>query len=293
MRILLVHNAAAGDAVHNREWLEAALHEHGHRVTYFAKTDDWKSGLDASVELVVAAGGDGTVEHVARHVAGTGVPMAVLPLGTANNVATALGIAERPIPELIDSWAQAERRPFDCGRAKGSERTFRFIESVGVGLLAESIAEIADGNAGFVDQLRDANDRIDAAVDVLRTTLQSLAPVRLDLMVDGRPLSGEYLLLEVMNFGSAGPQLRLVPDAAAGDGHFDVVLAEEQHRAQLMEDLPRYRRGQRPTDPLPVYTARQVVLTCGRTRLHVDDRLRAGERRLELTVERHALTFLV
>jgi hypothetical protein len=94
-----------------------------------------------------------------------------------------------------------------------------------------------------------------------------------------------------MNFGSAGPQLRLVPDAAAGDGHFDVVLAEEQHRGHdggsaavpvAASDRPR---------------AAGLHGTPGgsdvRRRVHVDDRLRAGERRLELTVERHALTFLV
>ena len=293
MRITLVHNTGAGDTVHNREWLEGLIRQNGHDVVYFAATDDWKSAADASVELFVAAGGDGTVADVARHVAGSRVPIAVLPLGTANNVANALGLASTPIPELVAGWARAEHRPFDTGRATGSEETFRFIESVGVGLLAESIAEITEGPAEYVDQLDTANERMDAAIDVLRETLRRLEPVHLDLVLDGAAMSGDYLLLEVMNFGSAGPNLSLVPEGASADGLFDVVFVDDRHRIQLIDDLPLYRFGRHSAASLPVHRARHVTLACKDCRLHFDDQLRAGQKQVDLTIERHALTFLV
>ena len=161
--------------------------------------------------------------------------------------------------ELVASWTQAERRVFDTGCLAAQHETFRFVESVGVGLLAESIAEITQGNAGYVDQLDDAEARMDAAIEVLRATLRRLEPTHMDLVVDGQELSGDYLLVEVMNFGCAGPNLCLVPEAVHSDGLFDVVLADVSHRAQLMDELPLYRRGHHPSTPLPVHSASRLV----------------------------------
>lgn len=293
MRVMLVHNADAGDAGHSRESLVALIRQHGHDVDCAATTDDWRSAVTSSVELIVAAGGDGTVADVARHIAGSSALLGVLPHGTANNLAHALGIAHLSIPDLVSGWARGTRRPFDAGHANGPGRAFRFVESAGVGLIAESIAEISEGNAKYVDRLEGVDARMDAAVDVLRDTLRRLEPIRVELALDGEPVSGDYLLLEIMNFGLVGPRLCLIPEAASADGFFDVVLAEERHRAQLMDDLPNYRPGLRPSGSLPVHRARHVTLTCPNARLHLDDQLRRCQGPIELTAERHAFTFLV
>lgn len=293
MRIILIHNTGAGDGDYDRDSLLSLIREHGHEVAYFAANDNWKPAVQPPVELVVAAGGDGTVEKVARHVAGGSIPIGVLPLGTANNVARALGIARTPIPELVDRWASAKRRPFDAGRATAQGRAFRFIESVGVGLLAESIAEIAHGGAGYVDQLDDAHKRMEAAVEVLRETLRTLEPTHMTLVINGRRISGDYLMVEVMNFGWAGPNLCLVPDGAHSDGFFDIVLADASHRAQLIDDLPLFRRWNLQPSPLPVYRARHLILGSGTFRFHLDDQLLTCEGDVELTVEQQALSFLV
>lgn len=293
MRVILIHNTGAGDSLYNRDSLLALIRKHGHEVAYFAATDAWQSSVKPPVDVVVAAGGDGTVEDVARHLAGSGIPIGVLPLGTANNVASALGIAATPVPELVASWTQAERRVFDTGCLAAQHETFRFVESVGVGLLAESIAEITQGNAGYVDRLDDAEARMDAAIEVLRATLRRLEPTHMDLVVDGQELSGDYLLVEVMNFGCAGPNLCLVPEAVHSDGLFDVVLADVSHRTQLMDELPLYRRGHHPSTPLPVHPASRLVLNAKELRLHLDDQLRACPGPVELTVEPGSLTFLV
>lgn len=294
MQIILVHNTGAGDRDYDEDALLALLHEHGHLVQFFDTTDDWQPAVQTPIELVVAAGGDGTVEDVARHLAGSGIPIGVLPLGTANNVASALGIAATPIPDLVASWAHAQRRPFDTGSAITGGETFRFVESVGVGLLAEAIAEITHGSAGYVDRLAAAEERMAAAIDVLRQTLRRLEPAHIELVIDGQRISGDYLLVEVMNFGCAGPNLRLAPDAAEADGLFDIVLADAGHRTQLLEDLPVYQQGKRPSIPLSIYRGRRVILSShGQRLLHVDDELRRYEGPVELTVEPRALTFLV
>ena len=293
MQVILIHNTGAGDGHYDEDSLVSLIREHGHQVQSFAATDDWKRSVQSPVELAVAAGGDGTVEDVARHLAFSGIPIAVLPLGTANNVASALGIAATPIPELVASWAHAERRPVDTGRATTHGHAFRFVESVGVGLLAESIAEITQGSAAYVDQLADAEERIDAAIDVLQRTLRRLQPTHTELVIDGQHFSGDYVLVEVMNFGCAGPNLSLAPDAAHADGLFDIVLADAGHRRQLLEDLPLYQQGSRPSVPLPVYRGRHVILSAIGHQLHLDDELRTYQGPVELSVEPQALTFLV
>lgn len=293
MRILLVHNSSAGDTAHNRDWLETLVRGAGHEVQYCAATEDWKSAIDdAQSDLIVAAGGDGTVADVARHLAGRGVPLGVLPLGTANNIAGALGIDSRPAPEIVAGWTEREPRPFDTGRAVGQGVHFRFVESVGLGLLAESIAEITEGDAGYVDELDAAEARMDAAIEVLRRTLQQLTPTRVELELDGRRLAGEYLLVEIMNFGRAGPNLALAPGAIPDDGLFEIVVAEEQHRAALLADLPGYRRAQAVVAPLPVYRAAHVKMNCERCRLHLDDQIQQHSGLLEMTVEPRSLRFL-
>lgn len=293
MRILVVHNASAGDRVYDRESLVALISAHGHDVEYMTSDDDWAPALAGETDLVVAVGGDGTVADVARFCAGGCLPVGVLPLGTANNVACALGLVRTPVPAIVAGWTRAERWLFDMGRATGPGEDSRFFESVGVGLLAESIGAITEGGAGYVDELESAETRMKAAIGVLRATLRQIEPIHVDLVLDGRRFPGEYLMVEVLNFGYAGPNLRLAPDAVAADGLFDIVLAEARHRAQLIDDLPRYRSEGRLPAALPTYQAREVTLTCHGCRIHLDDRLRDWNGSLSLAVEPRAVTFLV
>jgi diacylglycerol kinase (ATP) len=296
MRVLLVHNADAGDGHFNRDSLERLIRDAGHSVTYATTGDSsWQDRL-AQVDVVAAAGGDGTVGKVARATAGRGIPVAVIPLGTANNIAGALGLSMRTIPELVTGWSGARRQPFDLGLASpGKPR--RFLESVGLGLLASTIARITHGDAAYVDELEEAEGRIEAAIDVLQEELSRIEPAHVDLELDGRPLSGAFLLVEVLNFGGAGANLQLVHDADPADGQFDVVVVDERGRQGLLEDLPLYRTNPARARRLQTYRARRVRLSCQGGLLHLDDKLRpcgaADLQAVELTVQPHALTFLV
>ena len=90
--------------------------------------------LKKSAEFVVVAGGDGTVGKVARRLIGTDVPIAILPLGTANNSSKTLGIADLPVTRLISSWNSARRVKFDAGVAVGPWGDRHFIEGIGAGV---------------------------------------------------------------------------------------------------------------------------------------------------------------
>jgi diacylglycerol kinase (ATP) len=114
-----MHNPKAGDAKHGRKQLMAALARAGHHAVYRStKKRDYKKALKDPTDLVLAAGGDGTVVKVASRLIDTGIPLGVLPLGTANNLARSLGFVASP-NEIIARLRGSKKRVFDIGLARG------------------------------------------------------------------------------------------------------------------------------------------------------------------------------
>jgi diacylglycerol kinase (ATP) len=301
MHVILVHSPTAGDGEHDRRSLLRLLDAAGHEARYFSSKDEgWRAPVAAGdAELVAVAGGDGTVAEVARAVRDPRVPIAVLPGGTANNIATGLGIASVPVEALVARWPNGRRQPFDIGVARWQNETFRFVESIGVGLLADAMHAI-DSDPAEVEHLADAEDRVAVAIDIHRRLLASQRTVRIDLQLDGTDHSGDYLLLEILNFGLAGPNLRLAPDADPADGRFDVVLVSERQRAELAQELARYRAGETSAAPrLPTVKASRIRLAFGDRRIHLDDEMRTGSGSdgpgsgIDVSIEPGAVTFLI
>src|SRR5215813_12020622 len=133
MRILLIHNPKAGDRKHRKKQLLALLTKYGHETLYQSTTNrGWKNALKKPVDLVIAAGGDGTVQKTAWEIMGSGIPLTILPLGTANNLARSLGLTA-PVEEIAQSLDRGKRRPFDVGMARRSARVRYFLEAAGGG----------------------------------------------------------------------------------------------------------------------------------------------------------------
>ena len=297
MRILVLHNPKAGSDATDGEQLVRQIERSGHQVEVHTSNKAWRSALHHDPDLVVAMGGDGTVGKVARGLAGRNIPIALLPMGTANNVATALGLQDRELPDLIGGWNDAARRPFDVGVARGPWGEYRFLESVGLGLLSEAIHVIDEGHASYVNEIGDTETRISAALDVFRHTVQQIPPASVDLWLDGEALSGEYILVEALNFGAAGPNLNFAPHGNPSDGLLDLVLAQEVDRALLRDRLNQLRSEPAAASGLRTHRGRRIEMRCEGLLLHLDDLLCRGDDRtvttIEITVDAGALTFLI
>jgi diacylglycerol kinase (ATP) len=85
---------------------------------------------------VIAAGGDGTVQKTAWEIMGSGVPLAIFPLGTANNLARSLGFTA-PVHEIAQLLDSGKRRPFDLGVGRNGSQCRYFFEAAGGGLFAD------------------------------------------------------------------------------------------------------------------------------------------------------------
>jgi diacylglycerol kinase (ATP) len=96
VRITLLHNPKAGGRKHNRKQLLKALGRADHDAIYRStKNKGWKRALKKRADVVIVAGGDGAVAKVAAKLINRGKPLAILPLGTANNLARSLGFLRR------------------------------------------------------------------------------------------------------------------------------------------------------------------------------------------------------
>lgn len=272
MRVTLLHNPEAGSEEHTREELESLIAAAGHEVRYQStKEHGWKAALEEPVDLVVAAGGDGTVSKVFKRLAKRGgPPVTILPCGTANNIARSLGLTDRDVAELVRAWPPAQRRRYDLGEAVAGDERELFVECMGAGLFGSLLRR-----ADEVDDDADGDEKIELSLSLLAELLDDLAPLRFEVELDGVDASGEYLAVEAMNAREAGPNVPLAPDADVSDGQLDVVLVGPAHRGELAEYVAARRLGQSPEAPvLPVHRGRRLRLEApADCALHVDDDL--------------------
>lgn len=275
LRAALHHNPNAGKQQSPGE-LVRAIEEIGWPVA--GVFCDIERALEASPDVVVVAGGDGTVGRVAKRLAHTGVALAIVPTGTVNNVARALGV---PVgAEAVSGLAHACELWLDLGAVDGG----RFIEGFGVGVFAHLIAERASG----------ADKAPARAHDLLARELERYVPARVQLEIDGRDASGEYLVAAVLNGRTVGPALCLAPGARVDDGQLDVALACPEHRGEWIERLRAARDDSDVWLP-PFETARasHVRVRADGLWSHVDDEARELAGDINVEVVRGAVRVLV
>jgi diacylglycerol kinase (ATP) len=271
VRVTLIHNPTAGAGKASAESLVKLLQGAGHKVRYqSAKADDWDEALAAPADLIAAAGGDGTVSRVARRMVGRGIPVALLPLGTANNIARTLGVADVPIHEIVRGWRNPRRVKLDVGVAEGPWGKRQFLEGVGVGLFATLLAHRkAKKKAAKSDR---AADRVTRALRMLKRRVKTCEAITLKASLDGRDISGRYLLLEALNILYVGPNLYLAPESKPGDGTFDVVLATEAERDRLLEYLSKWQDNRERLAVLPSHRGKRLKLEWTGFQVHIDDK---------------------
>jgi diacylglycerol kinase (ATP) len=188
-------------------------------------------------ELVIAAGGDGTVAEVAHGLVGTSVELGILPLGSVMNVARMLGV-----PRDLDAAAEVIKAGrvarIDVGRATAQARTVYFLEAAGAGVDA--------GLFAYFNQLDRGNWR---SLLPLLTFMWRYRPRRLTLRVDGRPHRFRAMMVTVANGPYVGAALTVAPDARLDDHKFDVEVFTRFGKFELLRHLLSIAGGRRVYNP--------------------------------------------
>jgi diacylglycerol kinase (ATP) len=202
-----------------------------------------RAAVDGGASALVAVGGDGTLHAAIQAVAGTEIPFAVVPAGSGNDFAAALGVPTDPLV-AADRVARALARApdlvnirrLDLARVCGADGTQRWFAAVfGAGFDA-----IVNERANRMRWPR-GDRRYDVAILL---ELLGLRPRRYRIRLDGgteRVL--EAVLVAVGNSASYGGGIRICPGADPADGLLDVVIGHRMGRLTLASLWPRAYRG--------------------------------------------------
>ncbi len=205
--------------------------------------------LESDAAMVVAVGGDGTVGACAAALAGTGVPLAVIPAGSANLTANALGIPGR-LELALDVAFRGRDRAIDLGTADGMV----FVSMAGIGLDAAVVAAAH----GLPKRLGGWTGYAAAATGQLLRRPVTFT-IRLD---DGEPLTRRARCVTVGNSGALPGGFAVMPDARLDDGRLDVVVLAPAGPFGWVDVGYRVALGSRRDDAqLERYQARTVDIT--------------------------------
>jgi diacylglycerol kinase family enzyme len=289
MRVALLYNADAGDGV-SAEDLRHEIAGAGHElVCEVEQNDGFDPAVDAHVDCCIVAGGDGTIRAAALALADANIPIALLALGTANNIAKSLGV-RRSVRETMRGWRLDRKIAFDFGAAHGPWGKRRFLEGVGSGLVPAATSAVKADK-----EKRNAHPQGEVAysLGVYLDTLSRLKPHPFRLTLDGAVLEGEFLLVEVLNIPSVGPNLALSPGSDPTDGLLEVVVAGEAERDDVAGYLLRRLRAEHTQLMLPVRRAKNVEICCHET-VQLDDEVHdVVHDAVAVDVERGAVEFLI
>ena len=242
MEVTLVVNPKAGEADHETAELVQQLSRRGDDIRVVEKSSRrLVAALRDPGDLVAVAGGDGTVGGVVRLMCGSPVPVLILPLGTANNIARSFGIQKPQLDlNVVRRWT---RQTVDAGSVNGD----LIIESVGCGAVAHRVR-----------RWRHADD---------------LPSFEYAIESDQGQRKGEAILIEVMVTARAGPRLILAPDTDPSDGLLDLVIAPPKSRNALRSAL--HSPGRRRIDGLTAIQGKSFTISAD-TKWHFDDKPKRG-----------------
>ncbi len=199
-----------------------------------------EQALADGVDLLVAAGGDGTVRTVCTAAAGSGVRVGIVPAGTSNLLARNLRVPLQEGPAL-DVVAGGVDRPIDLARISGDglDRADGFVVMAGLGLDGAIMAEVPDklkkvlGLPAYVvtgaRHLRDAPFQVEVTVD------------------DRPPIRRMVRMVVVGNVGSV-QVFKLLPDAQPDDGILDVVIVAPETARGTLRVIWNFARRARDPD---------------------------------------------
>src|SRR3954447_4166995 len=182
---------------------------------------------------LAALGGDAAAHAALQAVAGTGTPLAVLPAGTGNDLALALGVPPDPV-----AAARAAAEDLRSGRARG-------IDAGRTGGRWWATVLCCGFDSGVTDRANRlrwprGHRRYDVAI---LAELARLRPREVTLVLDGEPATLPVTLVAVGNTAWYGGGMRVCPDADVADGLFDVTVVGPMTRSQLVRSRPRLTAG--------------------------------------------------
>jgi len=244
-----------------------------------------QNAIEDGIRMFVVCGGDGTIDVVARALAGTNATMGIIPTGTQNNVAFSLGIPPADIPAAIAILRTGQRIKVDMGLAEFGEIKRSFLEVCSVGLASALFPSADDIQHGDLTRVSD-----------FLATLVSSSPAEMHLTLDGkREINTMCHAVLVSNMPYIGPHFQVGTPASINDGLLDVLLFADLSKMDLLGyAIQAARAGGGPEDDrIQHFHVHRVDIDTNPAMPVMVDGLALGEGPLHISMQRHILAVMV
>lgn len=245
-----------------------------------------REGVEANVDLVVAWGGDGTVNGAASACAETPVPLAIIPGGSGNGLARDLLIPLNAKAAFTIA-ATGSVRTIDAGDLHGS----LFFNVAGIGFDARIADRLASPGAR-----RGLLGYVIATIGELRAYEPGVYSIRNAFDVEGRQhmadiINHPALFIALANSRQYGSGAQIAPKALLDDGMIEIVVVEPQSGLSIMRQVPSFFRGTLSEGPgLLMRSAATMEIACAHPiSFHVDGEPRVGPESIALKTRRNVL----
>ena len=266
----VLHNPKAGENEFSKKKLLAMIHAAGFECSYSStKHKGWDDLEATEADFIVLAGGDGTVRKVAGALLDKKLPVGLIPLGTANNIAKTLGLKGKT-EDIIRGWNEKNVKKYDVGRIYGLKKASFFLEGFGYGFFPRLMKAMDENKHKLTDS---PEKNLKLALETMHDIILTSKAQHCRITVDGADYSGDFLLAEVMNAQSIGPNLNLAPFADPGDGVLDVILISERQREEFANYVLNKLHDKEQPPVFNILKAKNLEIYWEGKLLHVDDEI--------------------
>ena len=260
VRCLVNPSAGRGAGAKSLDRLRRWAERTGGEVEISTGPEDLESqarrAAEDGVERLVVVGGDGTQHFAVQGLVGTSCALAVVPLGSGNDLAMSLGIP-KDLEDALEHAVEGEIRSIDVGRVDAPEGPVYFAMYCGVGFDSE-VTRVANEEVRFV------RGSLIYPWAVVKT-LVGFSPPRLRVTHDEGTWHRRAMFATAANGPSFGGGMKIAPNAEMDDGLFDLVLVDAVPKLRLLRIFPQVYRGRHLSRPeVTVVRTRSLHLSVDR-----------------------------
>ncbi|MBN2083615.1 MAG: hypothetical protein JW748_00220 [Anaerolineales bacterium] len=240
-----------------------------------------RRAIRSGIKLIVAAGGDGTIEGVVGAMIGTDATLGIIPTGTRNNVAFNLGITGN-IQKSVALLRRGRRLKIDAGRVHSGRYRHWFLEAAALGLLSDVYPMADDIGHGSLAKLGEFFSKFVSAT-----------PSRLRVTLDGRtqPERSAHMMV-VANMPYLGPHFRISPNVSFQDGRLDVFTFSDMSKLNMISYAVLSRGGLDEDAGILHYRAKRVRIVSKPQMPVISDGILMGRGSLSVHIHRRALAVM-
>jgi diacylglycerol kinase (ATP) len=202
---------------------------------------------------LIAVGGDGLVNLCLQHLAQSGITLGVIPAGTGNDFARAVGVNKMSMTEIFNLYTRADPVKIDLGHVKSSTNEKWFVQVLSTGFDAEVNSR--------ANKIKWPRGKSKYTIATVRTPAR-FKPINYKIDMDSKKFDQSAMLFTIANGETYGGGMRICPGASNSDGIFEILLVRPVSRFVLLTIFPKVFKGNHiPHQKIDSYRAKVITIS--------------------------------